>query len=337
MSIDAVTLTQMRYALALQETRSFSNAARMCHVTQSTLSIQMQKMEELLGVALFDRIKKPIQPTATGESLLTIFRQIIAATDAIPAVITQSTQNPTGHLRIGIIPTVAPALTATLALPFGHQATTSPAGGVAPGTLSLSLEETQTGSLLERLERNDLDGGILADTPQAAWMHATLLYEEEFLVYLHPQHPLVSKDLLTPEDLDPQEVWILKEGHCFGTQSMGLCAAVRQTQATTRRLSFSAGSFDTLVDLVHAAGGFTLLPWLYCRRHNLLQKPQTKVFASPRPVRQIYYVRHYGSGNQNAHEHLCRIIQESLPVNLRPTPTSDGAAATKVVPVFSKD
>ena len=334
MSIDAVTLTQMRYALALRETRSFSHAAKLSHVTQSTLSIQIQKMEELLGAQVFDRLRKPIAPTATGEQLLAIFQGIIEATDSIPYVVGDQSSRLAGRLRLGVIPTVSPVITPVLAAHFGHR------GPAEAGNLRLTLEEVQTGTLLERLERGELDGAIIADSPRAAWMEATLLYEEEFLVYVDPAHSLAGVDRVTSDDLDPDEAWILKEGHCFGTQALGLCTAVRRERENQKKLSYSAGSFETLIDVVHAAGGFTLLPWLYCRRHGLLKLPQLKSFAPPVPVRQIFYLQRRDCLKKGAHEYIRSLVASSLPAEVRPPGRGGGPGddpRSRPVPVFSAD
>lgn len=336
MSIDAVTLTQMRYALALGETRNFSHAARSCHVTQSTLSIQIQKMEELLGVQVFDRLKKPVQPTAIGTDLLRVFSSIIQATDTIPYLVDQKSRSLSGRLRLGVIPTVAPFITPVLALAVSSL---DPSKGE---DLQLSIGEVQTSLLLEQLEQGDIDAAILADSPRAVWMDAALLYEEAFLVYCNPQHHLVAAQTVKSEDLDASEAWILREGHCFGTQSMGLCTAARREREgngpSKRRLQYSSGTFDTLVDVVNATAGFTLLPFLYCRRHNLLKLPQLKAFAEPVPVRQIYYIHRRECPLAKAHDYIKRIIDTALPSEVRPSSPKGGQTSrtTQVVPVFSE-
>jgi LysR family hydrogen peroxide-inducible transcriptional activator len=345
MSIDAVTLTQMRYAVALRETRSFSQAAKTCHVTQSTLSIQIQKLEELLGAQVFDRSTKPLEPTAIGEQVIAIFEGVVQATDRIPLVVEKKISHISGQLKIGIIPTVSPLLTPAIARAFGQGQPPSTATGTArnskpPATndLVLSIEEVQTGLLLERLENATVDAAILADSPHAPWMHSSLLFEEEFLIYLGPNHRLLKKSVVSSEDLDPDEAWILKEGHCFGTQAMGLCTAARKGRETARKLRYAAGNFDSLIDLVDAAGGFTLLPWLYCHRQGILGLAQVKRFADPVPVRQVFYIQRKDSVKRSTHEYIKDLVTAALPAELGkedPHSGARGPRSTKSIPVFA--
>ncbi len=331
MTIDAVTLTQMRYALALNETRSFSNAARLCHVTQSTLSIQIQKMEELLGLPIFDRNKKPLEPTAVGAQILAVFENIIEATENIPYIIDKRIDRLGGRLKLGIIPSVSPFLAPVLAQSFSGR-TNQTSGALVPSDdFQLMVQDIQTSELLRMLENSEIDGAILADSPKSSWMDATLLFSEEFLVYLHPQHALLPRSNIRSEDLDPSDAWILEEGHCFGTQSMGLCSGYASETEVIRKFRYGAGSFDTLIGLVNAGGGFTLLPWLYCFRNKLLDLKNLKKFEDPVPVREVYYLHRKDSLKKAAHEYLVSVLKQALPPLMGEPKSSTG---TRSIPVF---
>jgi LysR family hydrogen peroxide-inducible transcriptional activator len=330
-TIDAVTLTQMRYALALNETRSFSNAARLCHVTQSTLSIQIQKMEELLGLPIFDRNKKPLEPTAVGAQILAVFENIIEATENIPYIIDKRIDRLGGRLKLGIIPSVSPFLAPVLAQSFSGR-TNQTSGALVPSDdFQLMVQDIQTSELLRMLENSEIDGAILADSPKSSWMDATLLFSEEFLVYLHPQHALLPRSNIRSEDLDPSDAWILEEGHCFGTQSMGLCSGYASETEVIRKFRYGAGSFDTLIGLVNAGGGFTLLPWLYCFRNKLLDLKNLKKFEDPVPVREVYYLHRKDSLKKAAHEYLVSVLKQALPPLMGEPKSSTG---TRSIPVF---
>lgn len=330
-SIDAVTLTQMRYALALNETRSFSNAARLCHVTQSTLSIQIQKMEELLGHQLFDRNKKPLEPSAVGAQVLPVFESIIEATEDIPYIIDKRMERLGGRIKLGIIPSVAPFLAPVLAQSFSASPQLRIAARAPGQDFQLVVQDIQTSELLRLLEEAEIDGAILADSPKSSWMDSTLLFSEEFLVYLHPQHPLLARTRIRSEDLDLRGAWILKEGHCFGTQSMGLCSGYDSETEVVRKFRYGAGSFDTLIGLVNAGGGFTLLPWLYCFRNKQLDLPNLKQFEDPVPVREVYYLHRKDSLKKAAHEYLIAVLKQALPPLMGESRALSGA---RPIPVF---
>lgn len=326
---DAITLTQMRYALALERVGSFVRAARTCRISQSTLSLQIQKVEDLLGQTLFDRSQKPIAPTPLGREILNVFQKVVQETDHIPQIVSNSLGRATGQLRLGVIPTLAPLLIPRLV----------PTLATAFPDVRVTASETETAHLIDAIRSGDLDAGFLADTPQLPWIKAHLLLEEGFVVYLSPGHPLLKLAFVEAEALSADDAWLLSEGHCFGSQSLQLCNAQTRTTAEhgsiQKRFEYEAGHFETLRMVVDHCGGFTFLPWLYCVVAGISKHPQIRRFAPPEPARQVFYAHRTDSPFSGIHSSICNLILEKA---LAPLLQSSGTGDTqgyRIIPYFS--
>jgi LysR family hydrogen peroxide-inducible transcriptional activator len=326
---DAITLTQMRYALALERMGSFVRAARTCRVSQSTLSIQIQKVEDLLGQTLFDRSQKPIGPTLVGSEILKVFHKIVQETDQIPHILTNSLGKVTGCIRIGFIPTLAPLLIPRLV----------PTLRTFHPDLKVSASEAETAHLIESIRNSDLDAGLLADTPQLPWIKAHLLFEEEFVVYFSPEHQLLKEEYVQSEALSPDEAWLLSEGHCFGTQSLQLCTAHSRGQddpaLKQKRFDYEAGHFETLRMIVDHCGGFTFLPWLYCAVAGLSEHPNIRRFRPPAPARQVFYAHRADSPFTLTHASIRENIVEKALKPLLAQIKNHEPLGYRIIPYFS--
>jgi LysR family hydrogen peroxide-inducible transcriptional activator len=241
-----MNLRDLRYLLAVVEHGHFRRAAEACGVSQPTLSIQLRKLEEQLGVTLFERASKTATPTAACERLLGHVRAAVAEADAIYAA-ARSLRDPlSGPFRLGIIPTLAPYL---LPLVFAPLRAALPALEVEPW-------EDQTAALLERLRAHELDAALLATEVDAPDLASRALFEEPFLAALSPEHPLAGRPSVAEEELAP-DILVLADGHCLRDQTLAACGRAGALGGPLR-----AASLSTLLNMVAAGYGTTLIPGL---------------------------------------------------------------------------
>lgn len=282
-----MNLQQLQYIVALDDTRHFARAAAQCYVSQPTLSAMVKKLEDELGVVVFDRDTSPVQVTALGEAIIAQSRVILAELDRLKEIVVSDKDGVSGKLRIGIIPTVAPFL---LPLFLGSFINAHPG-------LELELHELTTRQILRRIERRDLDAGIMAIPLLWPGMKEYPLYEEPFLVYsADTEEKYPKKNFLAPRDIDRDKLWLLEEGHCLREQVVNLCELQRES-SRFHNLRYEAGSIDSLKRIVDANQGITVLPSLATVPFSPTERERLRSFGDPVPVRQIglvvsrYFVR----------------------------------------------
>lgn len=241
-----MNLRDLRYLLAVAEHQHFGRAAEACGVSQPTLSVQVRKLEELLGVTLFERTSKTVAPTPACERLIGHVRAAVAETDAILAVARNLRDPLSGRLRLGIIPTLAPYL---LPLIFAPLREALPALEVEPW-------EDQTASLVAKLRAHELDAALLATEVTETDLASRPLFDEPFLAALPPDHPLAGRDVVAEADL-AQDILVLADGHCLREQALAACGRSGALSDALRTTSLS-----TLLNMVAAGYGTTLIPGL---------------------------------------------------------------------------
>lgn len=242
-----MNLRDLRYLLAVAEHEHFGRAARACSVSQPTLSVQIRKLEELLGVTLFERTSKTAAPTAACRQLLDHARAAVASGEAVLATARNLRDPMAGRFRLGIIPTLAPYL---LPLVFAPLRQALPA-------LDLEPWEDQTAALLERLRAHELDAILLATDEAAPDLDGRALFYEPFLAALPPEHPLAARETIAEIDL-ARDILVLADGHCLRDQALEACGK----PATALGASLRASSLATLLNMVAAGYGTTLIPGL---------------------------------------------------------------------------
>lgn len=241
-----MNLRDLRYVLALAEHGHFGRAAEACGVSQPTLSVQLRKLEELLGVALFERSSKMVAPTAACERLIDHIRAAVMESESILAV-ARTLQDPlAGRFRLGIIPTLAPYL---LPLVFAPLREALPALEVEPW-------EDQTAALVERLRAHELDAVLLATEVDGPDLASRPLFAEPFLAALPPEHPLAAGATVAEAEL-ARDILVLADGHCLRDQALAACGHSGALGGTLR-----AASLSTLLNMVAAGYGTTLIPGL---------------------------------------------------------------------------
>lgn len=243
-----MNLRDLEYICAVAEQKHFGRAAEYCNVSQPTLSGQIKKLEDTLGIKLFERSHKGIRVTPVGEDIIAIARQTRNCVARIHAVASASQDPLAGTMTLGLIPTIAPYL---IPLFVGAM------GGHLPN-LSVAYREDITERLTEDLLSGDLDAAILATPPEDNNLISLPLYSEPFWMIYPEEHDLAALELATMDDVNPKELLLLTEGHCFRDQALSICGP----QHAPRQQSLRATSLETLINLVASGQGMTLVPAL---------------------------------------------------------------------------
>ena len=298
MDLTQVTLTQMRYAVAVADAQSFRQAAEACHVSQSGLSMQIQKLEELLDGVLFDRSKKPVLVTEKGRPILAQMRAILRETERLGQIAVEE-EKPSGRFRLGVIPTLSPTV---LPLFLGRFVAKYPA-------VELAVEELQTEEIIARLRDETLDAGLAATPLHVAGLRETSLALEPMLAYLPPRDPILRRKTVSQAALLDRALWIMPEGHCFRSQVLSYCGGTL-SQEPPSGVRFESGSFETLVRLVDEGLGATVLPELVVQSLPASRRRrQVRPLVAPTPVREI--------GLVTAREDLRRRVSDVLAEEIR--------------------
>ena len=270
-----MTITQLHYVLAVAEHQNFTKAAQKVFVTQPTLSMQIQKLEDELDVLIFDRSKKPIELTETGKKIVQQARNIVNESDRIKDIVDQQKGFVGGLFRLGIIPTVMPTLLPMFLTNFIKKYP----------KVRLKIEELHTEAMIERLRDGHLDAGIAATPLELDNIKEQPLYYEPFVGYIPTGHRLHSQEKLTVEELDLDDILLLEDGHCFKEGILNLCKSTRTSEED--RFQLESGSFETMVKLANEGLGMTLLPYLHTLDVRENEKANLKMFNEPVPAREV--------------------------------------------------
>jgi len=275
-----MTLVQLEYIVAVDTYRSFVSAAEKCFVTQPTLSMQVQKLEEFLNVKIFDRSKQPVIPTEVGSQIIAQARIVLQENKKIKEIISSQQQDVIGELKIGIIPTIAPYLLPEVIAAMLEKYP----------DLKLLIWEYTTEDIIHHLKTGVIDCGILATPLVDANISETPLYYENFVSYISKNSKLYKKKTIDADDLEDENIWLLNEGHCMRTQVLNICRSTKNNRLQS--LTYNTGSVETLIRMVDVNDGATLLPELALADLNAKQLNKVRYFKTPEPVREISLVTH---------------------------------------------
>jgi len=270
-----MTITQLQYVLAVAEHKNFTLAAEKCFVTQPTLSMQIQKIEEELSIQIFDRTKKPIQLTEIGQKIVNQAKNIVNEADRIHDIVEQQKGFIGGEFRLGIIPTVMPTL---LPMFLNNFIKKYP-------KVKLIIEELNTNEIISKLKNGHLDAAIAVTPLEDEKIKEIVLYFEPFVAYVPENHSSFNKKEITIDDLDINEILLLQDGHCFRDGILNLCK--NKSQNESNHFQIESGSFETLIKLADEGLGTTLLPYLHTLDLNEKNKTKLRHFASPKPAREV--------------------------------------------------
>lgn len=274
-----MTLTQLEYIVAIDTYRHFVLASEKCFVTQPTLSMQIQKLEEELGVKIFDRTKQPVIPTEIGAGIIAQARIILREAGMIRHIINEQKDTMTGELRIGIIPTLAPYLLPPLFKLISEK---------YPQVI-LNIKETITEEVIHELKNNRLDCGLVVTPLNDSSIKEDILFYEELFVYVSKRNSLYSKKYVLAADINPDQLWLLEEGHCFRSQILNLCELRRSSDF---HFKYETGNIETLKRMVDKSDGITILPELAVMEFTKAQLKLVKRLKEPSPAREVSLVTH---------------------------------------------
>lgn len=271
-----MNLQQLEYVIAVDKLKNFSKAAARCHVTQATLSAMIKKLEEEIGLVIFDRKTAPVITTEEGAEVVEQARLALHHARQIREMARRKHRIIDGELQMGIIPTIANTLLPQILKPLLD----------SYPNLKLVIQELTTENIIRRLEEGSLDLGILATPLHLRQIEENILFYEAMYVY-----GATGQDTryVATEDLNDKHVWLLEEGHCFRTQTLDVCN-LQKSETLPGNLEFEGNSFDTLLNITDTFGGITLIPELYFKGLPDERKKKSKTFDKPIPVREISIV-----------------------------------------------
>lgn len=300
-----MTITQLEYVLAVDKYRHFGKAAKACNVTQPTLSMQLQKAEEEMGVIIFDRSKNPILPTDEGTQIINQARLVLREYKKIFSIIDANKGEVRGEFRLAVIPTLAPYVIPLFAGDFVQK----------HPNVNLTIEEYKTEDIIELLAKDEIDAGLLVTPIQGESFIERVLFHEPFSVFASDGHHLLKKAKVKDKDLDTSDVWLLNEGHCFRQQVLNLCKLSRDN-GLHDNLKFESGNLETLKNMVLNSSGYTLLPQLAVLNLSKEEMGHVREFQSPVPTREVSLVHNRIFLKEKIISALEESIIENLPESL---------------------
>jgi LysR family hydrogen peroxide-inducible transcriptional activator len=287
-----IKLKDLRYLATLAEKRHFGHAAAACHVSQPTLSAQLRKLEEYLGVQLVERQPRRVTLTEAGEAIAARARQIMTTSDEIVRLAHGWRDPLAGRLRVALLPTIGPYLLPQVLARLRK----------ALPRLDLMLYEYQTGPMLEHLRAGDIDVGILALPVQEDGLESRLLFEEPFVLAVPEAHRLAGKRQAQVSELGDEPLLLLEDGHCLRDQALAVCARTPLHE----RQDFRATSLETLRQMVAAGAGITLLPALAARgAYASMRGMKVVPLVKPVPTRKVGAVWRSSTARTSAIDGLC--------------------------------
>lgn len=299
-----MTITQLQYLIAVDNHRHFARAAESCFVTQPTLSMQIQKLEDELGVLLFDRSKHPVRPTAVGEKIINQARTVTHETNRIHQILQEGKNQLEGPFKLGVIPTISSSLIPRFLHSF-HEAFPK---------IQLQIQELQTEKIIEKLRMDELDAGILATPLEMKGIIEKPMYYEPFMAFVPENHRLGKESFVTNSELDINDILLLNEGHCFRNSVLNICNKVpREGQ---RPVELESGNFETLIKLSKRGFGMTLIPYLHALDLSEEDQKYVKPIAEPTPSREVSLVFTRAELKIKVIEEMQKIILASIPEKL---------------------
>jgi len=301
-----MTITQLEYIVAVDTYRSFVLAAEKCFVTQPTLSMQIQKLEDTLGVKLFDRSRQPVTPTEIGTEIISQARILLSESEKIKEIITDRKKELSGELKVGIIPTIAPYILPKILHGFIEKYP----------QVKLVVWEQTTEQIIHELKLGMIDCGILSTPLHENNLTELPVFYENFVAYVSKNSNLSKKKTISPDDIDMEEIWVLNEGHCMREQVLNICQRRKATQGF-KHFEYNTGSVETLKRMVDQNNGATILPELALADLTDKQLDKVRYFKSPEPAREVSIVIQRNFLKRRMIEALKNEILDFLPKRMK--------------------
>lgn len=275
-----MTITQLKYLLAVAEFKNFTAASKQSFVTQPTLSMQIQKLEEELGITIFNRKKKPVELTPIGEKIVKQAKRIVDESNRISDIVDQQKGYIGGEFKLGIIPTILPTLLPLFLRSFLKKY----------NKVHLIIEELTTEEIVNKLTDGHLDAAIAATPLENHNIIEQVLYYEPFVGYVPENHRLFKYETISEDDLDINDILLLEDGHCFKDNIINLCNSNKSYDAS--KFELECGSIETLIRLSKEGLGMTLLPYLHTLDLTESNKNHLKQFSGTVPAREVSLIYH---------------------------------------------
>ena len=292
-----MTLQQLEYIIAIDEYRQFILAAEKCFVTQPTLTMGVKKLEEELGMEIFDRNRKPVVPTPVGMEIINMARNVVGSARQITDYVKREKNELKGEVRMGVIPTLAPYV---LPLFIPEFVRSFP-------DIDLSIREMNTLEMIIQLKSNQLDIGLVVTPLDEPDLVEFPVFNEPFMVFAPPHSEMLARGNVTQSDLKDKDLLLLAEGHCFRNQTLHIC---NLKKTWTKGLRYESGSLEAIKGLVNRGLGFTLVPMLAVSDKEL---KQVAAFNSPVPVREVSLVMHRTFFKRKLVDEIDQLIKSNLP------------------------
>lgn len=298
-----MNIQQLEYILAVEQFRHFAKAAEHCHVTQPTLSMMIQKLEDELGVKLFDRTTQPVKPTSAGSKVIEQARIVLYQTSLIKDIVKEEEQSLSGTFRLAVLPTIAPYLLPRF---FAQLTERYP-------DLDIRILEMKTAPSLAALQRGEIDAAIIANQPKEPQLQAKTLFYEQFFGYVAKGDPLFKKSLIRTADISDEHLWLLDEGHCFRDQLLRFC---QMEKVKVRQAAYRLGSMETFMRMVESGNGVTFIPQLATYQLSHEQQELVRPFAIPKPTREIMWVTRTDFVRHAIAQIIVESIRQAVPKEL---------------------
>lgn len=299
------SITQLRYLVSIHKTKHFGRAAKECHVSQPSLSAQIQKLEEQLGFIIFDRSKSPVLTTVKGQQVIAQAKIVLAEHKKLEGFANEPGEV-AGPFHLGVIPTLSPYVVPRFIESFANQ----------HPLVELTISELQTSQIIEALYEDKLDGGLLVTPLNNEKLKERVLFHEPFYLFTYNDQ-LLKKGHVKEGDLDPGLAWLLDEGHCLRNQTLRICSR-RTRQKVLPNITFASGSLDTLINMTRRSTGYTLLPYLASEQLSPLERANNiRPFSKPVPSREVSLVHRRTYLKEKILEALEKNITDNTPKELK--------------------
>lgn len=301
-----MTLQQLRYVVILDQERHFAHAAEKCSVSQPGLTIQLKKLEEEIGLMIFDRSKVPLKPTPLGREIITMAKRVLYDVNSMRDFVATQKNTLTGTVTIGVVSTLAPYL---IPLSLKEMRKALPKA-------KLIIQEATTLELMKKMELGEIDVALMATPTANPRLKEYPVFDEPFVACLPSLHLQTSREVYTldPEDID--RLLILEDEFCYNSQLLNICDLKTKSGSA---FSFQINSIETLKNMVKARHGFAIIPWLAQYGQDSSSQVSFKHFEDPQPVREISLVTSDTFSRKLLLEKLSKAIWESLPADLKAT------------------
>ncbi|MDR1865845.1 MAG: hydrogen peroxide-inducible genes activator [Bacteroidales bacterium] len=301
-----MNIQQLEYIIAVDNFRHFAKAAEMCYVTQPTLSMMIQKLEEELDVKIFDRSKHPVEPTGAGKQVVEQARIALKHFKQIKEVVEQEQNIVKGSFKLGVIPTIASYLVPSL---LNKQYS-------AYSEIELTLKESTTQQLVRDVLNGSLDGGILAGPLKHPGLSEFPIYYEKFYAYVSPCEDAYREKEIDLDKIDISNVWLLENEHCLRGQIERLCR-MKKKSAGASVVKYESGSIDTLIHVVDCNPGITIIPEMHAMGLTEDQQENLRTFKNLTAVREVSLVTSTDYVRKALRNVVLEMIREAVPKSMQ--------------------